>query len=269
MARARPIRLSYLLIAAFAAACGGGGGGGGGGNTKALTGTGSLGAIIGATCRIAAANNPNVQLSSAVTDSRGVVNFNLPNNTGPVIVVCTGGAFYDEASDTTKALGSREVRAMVPGTRSSVAITPLTDLVAQFVLGAGATITNDQIDRVAQQVSSYFGVDDLLSPPQVVRNADDLDDFTDSNAGVYAAVLAGLSDIGAARQTGGDAFTALELLRQDFEDQRLGDDNITQAEIDAATNNRAAGTGAAGRAGANQADPQRNRGVVTTTGGGG
>ena len=83
MARARPIRLSYLLIAAFAAACGGGGGGGGGGNTKALTGTGSLGAIIGATCRIAAANNPNVPLSSAVTDSRGVVDSNLPHQAEP------------------------------------------------------------------------------------------------------------------------------------------------------------------------------------------
>ena len=258
-------------LAAALTACGGGGSNQlGGENTQSLTGFGSLGALIGSNCGVASANNPGATLVAGVTDSAGVLRVDVPVGINVLLVTCTGGVFYDEASDSQISLGTRSVRAVASGDRSplEIAITPLTDLAARFVLNSGGAVTRDLVARTGQQISSFFGVEDLFDPPQIVDSSDDLNRLG-GQAGVYAAVLAGLSDIGAARQTGGDAFTALETLRADFDaDQTLGDD-ITRNEVDAATNNRAAGTGAAGPAAANQSEPDRNNGQVFTTGGSG
>lgn len=262
-------RLLSAIMAGSAlalAACGGGGGGGGT-SGKFIDGTASLGALINATCRIAAANNPGTTLTTARTDSRGEFRLEVPRALGAFLITCTGGQFFDEASGQYIA-NTEEIRTLAPSDRTSVGITPLTDVIAEAVLRAGGTITDDIIRNVAGQVGSFFGVSDPLAPPQVVRSASDLQNLSGDNAGVYAAVLAGLSDIGASLETGGNALTALRQLRTDVQDSRLGD-QIRQDQIDAATNNRAAGTAAAGPAAANQSDPNRNRGNISTTGGAG
>lgn len=263
--------LTVALAAALTIACGGGSSEpSGGSNTKTLTGTGSLGALIGADCDVASANNPGASVASGTTDSNGILAVEVPSTVNVLLVTCTGGVFYDEAADRNLSLGTRTVRAVVPGNRDplTVAITPLTDLVAEFVFNTGGTITADVVERAGRQISSFFGVDDLFAAPQVVNSSDDLNGLS-GQAGVYAAVLAGLSDIGAGRETNGDAFTALAALRADLSaDNQLGDD-ITRDEIDAATNNRAAGTAAGPTAQENQAEPDRNNGQVSTTGGSG
>ena len=131
---------------------------------------------------------------------------------------------------------------------------------------AGGVITDDLVNSAARAVGSYFGVQDIFGAPQVVNDAGDLSGLTGDNAGVYAAVLAGLSDIGATG--GGNAESALSRLQADLQaDDDLGDD-ITRNQIDASTNNRAAGTAASGPAASNQAAPNRNSGSIQPTGAG-
>lgn len=252
-------------VALVAAACGGSNGGGRSVPIKTVSATSSLGAIVGASCTIAPANNPANILDTGTTNTSGLVSWDVPESTGPVIVSCSGGSYYDEASNGFISL-SGTIRAVAPSTATSVAITPLTDLAAIATERAGGVITDDLINNAAAAIGSYFGVTDILSPPQVVNDAADLSNLTGDNAGVYAAVLAGLSDIGATG--GGNAESALTRLQADLQaDDDLGDD-ITRNQIDGATNNRAAGTAAAAPAASNQARPNRNNGSIQPTGAG-
>ena len=138
-------------LAAALTACGGGGSNQlGGENTQSLTGFGSLGALIGSNCGVASANNPGATLVAGVTDSAGVLRVDVPVGINVLLVTCTGGVFYDEASDSQISLGTRSVRAVASGDRSplEIAITPLTGCrkVRWPVIPEGSG-TSDRISR--------------------------------------------------------------------------------------------------------------------------
>lgn len=262
-----------FVLSAAMSACGGGGVSGSPGEvveTKPITIGASLGAIVGARCEIAPVNNPSNVISSGFTASDGGITLGVPASTGPVLVTCTGGQFYDEASDAFITL-TTPVRSIAPSNASRVAVTPLTDLAAIVVISAADTDTIDDTDinNVVSQIGSFFAVPDILSPPQIVNSADDLTTLSSNGAGVYAAVLAGLSDIGAS-MGGGNAQTALETLRNDIADRNLGGE-IPRATIDQATNTRADAGGNGGVTRAEQNRPGRNAGTIAAnpTGGSG
>lgn len=194
---------AIALSSALLVACGGGGGGGGG--QKSFSTTASLGALVGASC--SAAEIGSNLTAQGTTNANGVANFTFPAAyQGPSIVTCTGGTYFDEATNTTITLNV-PVRSVVPANQTSAAVTPLTDLVAQQVVNAiqaagltpqTASITNAQITQVAQDIAGVFapGIN-ILTPPTPVSNANQLNNLGTNNADQYAAALAAFSQLAA------------------------------------------------------------------------
>ena len=242
----------------------------GDGDVKQLLVRASKGALVGATCTIAPVNNPDNQIGTCTTNADGDCNLNIPAQTGPVLVSCTGGSYYDEATDTTVQLGNNVARSIAPSTRSSVAVTPLTDLAASRALAAvegGQQVTDETIEQTKRDVSSFFGVDDILDPPQPIRNAADKANLSGDEAGAYAAALAGFSQL--ALDKGVDPFTLTQNLNSDLADDGVINSQVTQSEIDTATSNAAQGTPAAAEVQENQSQPDRNTGSISNPGTGG
>lgn len=233
------------------------------------------GALQGATCTAAPINNPSNVLDSAETEEDGFAQVTVPGNTGPVLVNCSGGQYVSTnagASQTGASVKNTEslpqnqnIRAAVPANRTNVAVTLLTDLIVERLNALGDfTITDAQILDLAQQLSSFFGVGDILDPSQPVTSLDDLANLQGNQAGVYAAVLAALANI--AQQTGNDPIALLNILRNDIQDGLI--QAITQSQVDDATNDVAQGTPAADVAAQNQQQDDRNTGNIDTPTGG-
>lgn len=232
--------------------------GNGGVQDRSITIGASKGAIVGASCEIAPINNPGNVLDTCITDDSGNCQFDVPGATGPALVTCTGGDYYDEATDSIIALGNRTVRSVATSTRNSVAVTPLTDLLAER-LSNGQQIDDAAVEAVAADISSFFAVGDITEPPQVVRNATDAMNLEGNAAGAYAAALGGFSRV--AQNSGNDALSYLELLRTDIQDGSI--DIVNQAEFDQETDEAAQGTDAAAEVDQNQDEPNRNTGDIT------
>lgn len=190
--------LSIISAAVLLAACGGGGSSGA--TSHSVSSTASLGALVGASCT--AKDIRFATTYSGTTDSNGIVVFNgVPNTAGTLLVSCSGGQYYDEATDTTSTLvGTLE--SVVAAGQTQAAVTPLTNIVASLVKTAIAGVANPsitpaQLAAVAKSVADVYapGVD-LLSPPKPVKSSADVATISNAdNAGKYAAALAGLSKL--------------------------------------------------------------------------
>lgn len=190
--------LSIISAAILLSACGGGGGSGT--PTHSVTSTASLGALVGANCT---AKDIRFGTSfTGTTNSDGIVVFNgVPDSAGTLLVSCTGGSYFDEATKNTVSL-TTTLESVVPAGNNVAAITPLTNIVAALVKQAIANVTNPSIapadlNAVAKQVADVYapGVD-LLSPPKPVRSSADVTTIGNAdNANRYAAALAALSQL--------------------------------------------------------------------------
>lgn len=243
---------------------------GGDGEAKQILVRASKGALVGASCDISPVNNPTNVIGECTTDANGDCNINVPAATGPILVSCTGGAYYDEATNTTVQLGNNVARSVASSTRSSVAVTPLTDLAASQALAAvngGQQVTDDSLEQTTRDLSSFFGVDDILNLPQPIRNEQDEANLSGDEAGAYAAALAGFSKL--AQDKGVDPFTLMQNLNTDLADDGVINSQITQSEFDTATSDAAQGTPAAAEVQENQSQPDRNTGGISNPGTGG
>jgi hypothetical protein len=200
--------------------------------TTSFVATAALGAVTGATCTATeiGSNRIFTALSATNTDGKVVVS-GLPLNAGALLLDCSGGAYFDEATGLTKNLAaSDKISTVLPKGATEVGVTPLTSLVAASVrqalaaAPAGSTLSNAQINAVAKSVAGVFapGVD-LLAPPTVVKNAADVAAISsNSAAGKYAAALAALSQL--AKDQGTDQTQLTAALVSDMADGVIGDD---------------------------------------------
>lgn len=222
---------STLLVVAIGtlAACGGGGGAA---RTVNFSATVAQGATVGATCTATEAvsgSSARTFSAAAPSNASGVVNFvNLPADVNSLIVSCTGGNYFDEATGTTKQ--SATVKSVLRAGATSVAVTPLTSLIASKVeqavasSAAGSVVPVAQVDAVATQVASIFAPSiNLLNPPRVITNAAEAASINSSDeANQYAAVLAGFSQLSA--DLGLDQADVVDALIADLADDVVGDD---------------------------------------------
>lgn len=217
--------LSAISAALLLAACGGGGSSGS--TTHSVSSTASLGALVGATCTA-----KDIRFNTTftgTTNASGVVVFNgVPNSAGTLLVSCTGGNYYDEATNTTVPLAGT-LESVVPAGQSQAAVTPLTNIVASLVKTAIAGVANPsitpaQLAAVAKQVADVYapGVD-LLAPPKPVLSSADVTTLSNAdNANKYAAALAALSKLAKTNGKTLDAVTTA--ITNDVADGTIGND---------------------------------------------
>jgi len=220
------------LLAACAVLTGCGGSNDDSAPTTSFVATAALGAVSGATCTATEIGTTRTFAALSVTNTDGkVVVSGLPLNVGALLLDCSGGSYFDEATGLTKTLAATDkISTVLPKGATEVGVTPLTTLVAATVrqalstAAAGSTMTNAQISAVVASVAKVFapGVD-LLSPPTVVKNAADVAAISNSSAaGKYAAALAALSQL--AKDQGTDQTQLTAALVNDVADGVIGDD---------------------------------------------
>lgn len=172
--------------------------------TSVLTGRAALGAVTGASCNAFLSNGTTqVPGSSTVTsDANGGFTFGTLNSSFfPVIVTCTGGNFFDEATGATVA-NTAPISAVVPQARTSqstsaaptFAVTPLTNMAAATFLAQPAELRSNNLatSANAEIARALFPGGDILTPPTpVTTTTTSLP--SSSVADQYAAILASLS----------------------------------------------------------------------------
>lgn len=176
--------------------------------TSVLTGRAALGAVTGASCN-AFLSNGTTQIPGSPTvtsDANGNFSFGALNSSFfPVVVTCTGGNFFDEATGTTFA-NTAPISAVVPQARTSqsttaaptFAVTPLTNMAAAVFLAQPAEMRTGSIGNNlatsanAEIARALFPGGDVLTPPTpVTTTTTSLP--SSSVADQYAAILASLS----------------------------------------------------------------------------
>lgn len=208
---------SFALALAATAVLGACGGGDGGDNLsvgKTITGRVALGPVVGATCTVSNAGGAAIAgVGIQTTGDSGVFSLvNIPDAQFPVIVTCSGGNFYDEATNQIVA-NLANVRAVVPLNRAStdsttptVALTPLTSAAVAAFLALPAEFRNNAAAASANtEVANALAPGlDILSPPTAITSANQT--LTNSPADQYAVILAALSYL--ALDAGGDTAQA-------------------------------------------------------------
>lgn len=182
----------------------------------------SLGQITGADVTITSASGNTV--GTGTLDGNGTATVSIPANTSsPMIVTVTGNAnakYFDEASGFEVELpSSRKVRAYARSSRTTVGVTPLTELAAQVAAQVGDNVTEADVDSINESVRSMFAPDvsDILTPPVLVSAANiNSQSLGTDEASLYALRLAALATLGAG--TDAPALTILSQLSDDLTD---------------------------------------------------
>ncbi len=204
--------ISALAACAMAlAACGGGGGGaasvaGGGGGGTTVSGVANLGKVTNGTVTAYKLVNgaKGAQLGTATTAADGSFTITFNGYTGPVLFELTPTAqstYLDEATGVATALPTTPnfaVQSVLPkaGANASVAITPLTDIVAAAV-AKKANPTAKDIEQAAAYVAGQLGlngVDILTTKPADIGNPN-LPAATTAKQKHYARVLAAVAKV--------------------------------------------------------------------------
>lgn len=192
------------------------------------------GAVSGATCTVSDPVNGiayETDPSLVTTDTSGVATFGIIGTIEPesvILVSCSGGTYFDEASGVTVDVPAGEtIDSVVPSTdvatgTAAVAVTPLTDIAAEQVLAlleAGVPVDATTADDANAEVAALFGIDDITAPPTVVNSTAPTElgasgDLTDADA--YAVALAALSY--AAAELGTDPFSLTAAIAEDASD---------------------------------------------------
>lgn len=186
----------------------------------------SLGAVSGATCNVEGISG--AILSQVVTGPDGTANvIDVPTSQFPVVLVCQGGTYFDEATGQTLDLDG-EIKSLVPDARtlesigSNVAVTALTDMAATLFQTLPPD-DRDPISAIASLNSVRLAVapslgrqgQDILTAPQVV-NQNNSSISGNTLSAQYAAYLAGIS--GAARASNQTTSELLQAFRDDLTD---------------------------------------------------
>ena len=164
----------------------------------AVTATAALGALSGANCVLNRLPVEDLVLGTVTTDDDGVANFGIIDSNGPFLLTCSGGSYYDEATDSTVDFEG-SIRSVVlprqPFTPLNVGVTTATELVVAALEGnPPGPINLGFVANALLEVARALGVPNLnlLTPPEVVNEDDPLISGTDAR-GLHALILAGFS----------------------------------------------------------------------------
>ncbi len=159
--------LATLTVLALAA-CGGGG-------VDSLTdgvigGTGLKGPVANATVRAYAISGGTMsaQIGSTTTDGSGHFSVSIGRHSGPVMLQLSGGAYTDEATETTMPMAAGDVMsAVMPSVAagaqiSGVQMTPLTSMAQTMAQHLAGGMTDANIATANASVGNYFMVTDIL-----------------------------------------------------------------------------------------------------------
>lgn len=135
-----------------------------------ISGVVTKGPVSGATMMAFAISNGamGAQIGAGTTDVQGNFNVSIGDYSGPVMLQMSGGAYTDEATNTSMAMQAGDVMtSLIPShtagsTTSGIQVTPLTSMAqlrAQNMAG-GMTVAN--IGTANAEMGNYFAVSDIL-----------------------------------------------------------------------------------------------------------
>lgn len=194
-----------------------------------LTITPSLGAVFNATVvvRDAAGN----VVGTGDTGSTGMLTLRATGR-GPYVVEVQGDAnatYFDESIGGTRPFPAPQaIRALVPVGATQVGVTGLTELAHALWAANSVPLSATNVNLANDAVRQAFAplLPDLLTPPTVLSSTPAAGDLTTSDTDIYAALLAGLAELGAGEAS--PALAALAQLRRDIGDGTLdGQENGT------------------------------------------
>jgi hypothetical protein len=139
------------------------------------------------------------QLGSAITDNSGKFSLNLSSNSGPILIIASGGSYQEEASGQTVTLGNAQIRTVLSTVENGqeVGVTPITEIAAQSALSLIAV--NDSVDPETiinnsnAAVSVAMGIPDITIPPANPTLA--ANQAKNTAQAQYALVLASISQL--------------------------------------------------------------------------
>ncbi|WP_373090692.1 hypothetical protein [Zhongshania sp.] len=170
--------------------------------------TAAYGALVGADCVVN--GTVTAALDTYTTDADGVGSISAVIGAGeyPLIISCTGGNYYNEASEATEA-NDETLKSIIPSAGAltdaggSVAVTTLTSMAAALYESLPAaqrnsSTANQALTNVIKALAPGLGNGDgldLLRAPTVVKSS--ASTVANNDAGYYASILAGLAKAGA------------------------------------------------------------------------
>ena len=182
----------------------------------------SLGLIRGADVVILDAAGTPIQGASGVLGADGEVSLTYPANlSGPILIEVRGNAtatYFDESTGTFLPFpAGQRLRTWLAEPKASVGVTPLTEIAASLIEAAGP-VTAASINTATNNVRLALAPDvaDITAPPALVSDTTAAGSLTDTDAGRYAAILAGLANLGSGATA--PALAVMEQLRADLAD---------------------------------------------------
>lgn len=170
------------IVALALAGCGGGGSSGGGTvliPSSTVTGVAAAGLISNAKASIYKSSNLTTPLKTMVTGANGVYSFEIPSDTGAIIIKIepiaaatgvTGSTMVDERDGSSSPF-TATIRTALPqlvaGTNQAHA-TPFTEAMVKSV---GTAITPEKLIAAKQMIMTITGADPVVTPPVHVSGA--------------------------------------------------------------------------------------------------
>jgi hypothetical protein len=177
-------------------------------STSGFSGVVSAGLVNGATVTayaLKASGSNGAVLATGTTDAKGNYTLSLPAQSGPVVLIATGGSYAEEASGATVSLGNAQIRTVLATTSANqkVGITPITEIASQYAMAAisansGVSVAN-VINTSNITVAKAMGLTDITTPP--ADPSKPATSATSAQAAQYSVVLGTISQIAKSAST--------------------------------------------------------------------
>ncbi|WP_136524358.1 hypothetical protein [Geomonas ferrireducens] len=184
------------VLCSLLAACGGGGSSS---SSTTVNGVASKGPIKDGVVEVYAVNADGTRgklLGTGTTGSDGTYKVQNLSYKGNLIVIVTGGTYFDEATGMA-GVPNTVLKAALSGATGSVnvAITPLTDVAFKQMSSAAGGFTKANIDHSNAVVSTAFGVNIIGTQPVDVTDATKVASASSQTAVDYGVALAAISQM--------------------------------------------------------------------------
>lgn len=192
--------------------------------STALSITPSLGMVRNATVQVR--NSSNVVVGTGSTDANGQATVTATGS-GPFVIEVLGDAnaeYFDESTGTFLPFRAPDaLRAIAPTGVTSIGVTGLTDMAHALWDANDVPLSNANINAANGAILSALGslpaLSSILTPPNPLSAPPTPGSLSNTAADAYAAILAGLADLGAGAAS--PALEAIEQMRLDIADGAL------------------------------------------------
>jgi hypothetical protein len=190
--------------------------------SNGISGVVSAGPMNGATVTAYSLNangSKGNQLATTTSDSNGKYSLSMAAQSGPVIIIASGGTYVEEASGSTISMGNAQVRTILSSVSNGqqVGVTPVTEIATQNTLAAINANSSANVSAIISSsnssVAAAMGLTDITIPPanpnQSASNAGS------TQAAQYAVVLAAISQMAQTATTAnsGTTINSLDMMQ--------------------------------------------------------